>query len=171
MATRTTKKTIVGVSYAEAQSAANQYAAASIRKDKITAELNEKLKLVREKYEPTLTDIEAELQEPVDVLETFAKEQRAGWEAKSIELSNCVIGFHTNPPSIGKKRGITWDAVVGIFKANKLLKTFVRVKEEVDKAALLKEKTNAKLMKLLEPIGVTIEQEESFYVDVKKEKV
>jgi len=169
--TRTAKKTIVAVTYAEAQTAANTYAAASIKRDKITAELNDKLKAVREKYEPSLTAIEDELSNPVEVLETFAKEQRPSWEAKSIELSNCIIGFRTNPPSVGKKKGITWDAVVGLLKNNKLLKAFVKVKEDVDKAAILKEQSNVKIMKQLQLVGVNIEQEEQFYVDVKKEKV
>lgn len=171
MGTRIAKKTLVGITLSEAQIAAKNYAAASIKKDKLTAEMNEKIKAVRDKYEPELTKIDTDLEEPVNVLETYAKEQRKSWAAKSMELLNVIIGFRTNPPSVAKKKGITWDAVVGLLKGNKALKDFVKVKEDVDKAAILKEQSNAKVIKLLNLVGVSIEQEEQFFVDVKKEVV
>lgn len=167
--TRIAKKTIVSVSQADAQAAAHAYAKASINKDKLKAEMDAKLATIREKYEPEITGYDEEMNEQVETLEAFAKENRNNWDGKSIELANCTIGFRTNPPSVGKKKGITWDAVVGLFKANKLLKGFVKVKEDVDKAALLKQQSDIKLMKQLEAVGVTIEQEEQFYVDAKKE--
>lgn len=168
---RTAKKTVVGVSFPEAQQAANTYASVSTSLDKLEAQLNEKLNAIRLQYEPKITDLRDQLTHPVEMLEAYAKETRSDWENKSFELSNCVIGFRTNPPSVGKKRGITWDAVVGLFKANKLLKAFVKVKEDVDKQSILKAQADVKIMKALNTVGVTIEQEEQFYVDVKKEKV
>ncbi|HOZ95373.1 MAG TPA: host-nuclease inhibitor Gam family protein [Niabella sp.] len=169
--TRTTKKTVVGVSLSEAQQAANTYSSVSASLGKLEAQLNEKLQQVREQYEFKITDLREQLAQPVDLLEAYAKENRGEWEGKSLELSNCVIGFRTNPPSVAKKRGITWDAVVSLLKGNRLLKAFVKVKEDVDKTAILKSQTDAKVMKQLEAIGVCIEQEEQFYVDVKKDKV
>ncbi|MCX6210092.1 MAG: host-nuclease inhibitor Gam family protein [Bacteroidetes bacterium] len=167
---RTSKKTKVGVTLTEAQAAAHEYAEQSIKKDKLTAVMNEKLQKVREQYEPDITACDEAMTEPVETLEAFAIEQRKNWDGKSSELGSCVIGFRTNPASVAKKKGITWDAVVGLFKANKLLKGFVKIKEDVDKAALLKEQTNTKLVTQLEKLGVTFEQEENFYVDTKKEK-
>ena len=168
---RTSKKTNVNVSLSEAQQAAHEYAEASIKKDKLTAKLNEELQKVRLKYEPDITEVTETMEEPVDVLNTYAIEQRKNWDGKSIELGSCVIGFRTNPASVSKKKGITWEAVVGLFKANKLLKPFVKVKEDVDKAALLKEQNNTKLVSQLEKVGVVFEQEENFFVDTKKDKV
>jgi phage host-nuclease inhibitor protein Gam len=168
--TRISKKTIVGVTLSEAQEAANIYAERSIEKDKLVAQMNEKLTAIRTKYEPDITGIDTELEEPVLTLETYAKEQRKNWDGKSIELANCVIGFRTNPPSVTKKKGITWDAVVGLFKNNKLLKSFVKVKEDIDKSAILKSQTDVKIVKMLNSVGVTIEQEEQFFVNTKKEE-
>ncbi len=166
---RTSKKTVTGITLSEAQEAATTYAKSSIQFDKKTAEMNEKLAAIREKYQPELTELEEAMKEPSDILHNYAVEQRKNWDAKSIELSNCVIGFRMNPPSVAKKRGITWEAVVGLFKGKKALKDFVKVKEDVDKAAILKSQTDTKIVKALAEVGVTIEQDEQFYVDAKKE--
>lgn len=169
--TRVSKKTIVGVTLYEAQEAANAYAQASLKKDSLTAALNENLAAVREKYEPGLTALIEEMQEPLQVLETYAKEQRKNWDGKSIELANCSIGFRTNPPSVSKKKGITWEAIVSLMKSNKLLKQFVKVKEDIDKTAILKSQTDLKITKQLQSVGVSIEQDEQFFVNTKKEEL
>jgi phage host-nuclease inhibitor protein Gam len=167
---RITKKTNVNVSLSEAQEAAHSYAQHSNRKDKLTAEMNQKIATIREKYEPDITQIDGEMEEYSEVLQVYALEQRKNWDGKSIELANCIIGFRTNPPSVTKKKGLTWEGVVGLLKASKVLKTFVKVKEDVDKSAILKVQADQKIMKALSLVGVTVEQEEQFYVDTKKEK-
>ena len=113
--TRTTKKTVVGVSLSEAQQAANTYSSVSASLGKLEAQLNEKLQQVREQYEFKITDLREQLAQPVDLLEAYAKENRGEWEGKSLELSNCVIGFRTNPPSVAKKRGITCAVLRPVF--------------------------------------------------------
>lgn len=168
--TRVSTKTKVNVSLQEAQDAAHEFAQVSIKKDKLNAELNAKLQEVRAKYEPSITECETALKQPVMLLQNYAIEQRNNWDAKSVELGSCVIGFRTNPASVAKKKGFTWDAIVGMFKTNKVLKPFVKVKEDVDKAALLKEQTNPKLVAQLEKVGVVFEQDEEFFVNAKKEK-
>ena len=167
---RTTKKTNVNVSLAEANQAANAYAYCSTELDKLAAEMNNELNLIRQQYEPQITALSEDMKEPIEVLENYAIENRESWDGKSLELANCVIGFRTNPPSVAKKKGITWDAVVGLFKNNKLLKPFVKVKEDIDKSAILKSQTDAKIVRLLNSVGVSIEQEEQFFVSTKKEE-
>jgi phage host-nuclease inhibitor protein Gam len=167
---RTKKQTNVNVSLADAQAAAHLYAESSIKKDKLTAQLNEKLAAVRQQYEPAITELANTMEAPVDVLNVYALEQRKTWDGKSLELSNCIIGFRTNPPSVGKTKGITWDAIVTLIKGNKVLKHFIKIKEDVDKAAILKEQTDVKISKQLQAVGIVIEQEECFYVDTKKDK-
>lgn len=166
-----TKKTVkTNVSLTEAQAAANQYSSAVLKTESLTAKMNEELNVLRKKYEPQISELQEVLKEPVEVLQSYALEQRTKWDGKSVELGSCVIGFRTNPASVAKKKGFTWDAVVGLFKTNKLLKPFVKVKEDIDKAALLKEQTNSKIVSALEKVGVVFEQEEEFFVNPKKEK-
>lgn len=169
---RVSKKTNVNVSLAEAQDAANNYAKCAAKKDSLTAKMNEKLAAIREQYEPEITSLNEQMQEPVEVLESYAIANRDEWgEKKSIELASCVIGFRTSPPKLEKKKGVTWDYIVTLMKTNRLLKPFVRVKEDVDKAALLKLQADEKMVKQMNTLGITIEQDENFYVDTKKEKV
>jgi phage host-nuclease inhibitor protein Gam len=167
---RTSTKTKVGITETEAQDAAHTYATASIKKDKLEAQMNEKLATIREQFEPQITQLKTDMVEPVEVLKVYGVEQRNNWDGKSTELANCIIGFRTNPASVGKTKGITWDAIVGLIKANKILKHFVKVKEDVDKASILKEYGDVKISKQLQAVGIVIEQEECFYVDTKKEK-
>jgi phage host-nuclease inhibitor protein Gam len=170
MATRTTKKAISGVTDADAQSAAAAYAKHTLSMDTLTAKMNEELEKIRQKYQPQISDAEENLEEPVEVLSIYAVEQRAKWDGKSIELGGCTIGFRTNPPSVQKPSKVTWAYILNLMNQSKVLKAFVKVKEDIDKAAILKE-TDAKVLKALEKIEVTIAQEELFFVDVKKEKV
>lgn len=167
---RITKKTNVNVSLAEAQEAAHSYARHSIRMDKLSAEMDQKIAAIREKYEPELTELDGEMEASSELLKVFGLEQKEKWEGKSIELASCIIGFRTNPPSVTKKKGLTWEGVVGLLKSNKILKSFVKVKEDVDKAAILKVQKDQKIMKALSLVGVKVEQEEQFYVETKKEK-
>ena len=83
-------------------------------------------------------------------------------EQKSIELFNCEIGFRTNPPSVTKDRKTQWAAHCGADEKNRLLKAFVRVKEDVDKEAILKLRDDAKYMKAVNGVGIRIEQDEVF---------
>ena len=115
---RTSKKTKVNVSLSDAQAAAHEYAEASIKKDKLTAKMNEELQKVRAKYEPDITGITGALEERVETLNAYAIEQRKNWDGKSIELGSCVIGFRTNPPSVAKPKKTTWDFVVGLMEQN-----------------------------------------------------
>lgn len=169
--TRTTKKVKVGITLSEAQDAANTFAEQSIQIDKLTAEMNAKLQKVREAYEPKITECQEALEEPEDVLRTYAIENRDNFKNKSVELANVVIGFRTNPPSVTKIKKVTWNYITALMKQSRVLKQFVKVKEDVDKAAILKAAADDNLVKALDAIGVTIEQEEQFYVSTKKEDV
>lgn len=167
---RTAKKTNVNVSLQEAQEAAHLFADISLKKEKQTNEMNEKIKAIMAQYEPSITKLEEQLVDPYDVLETFGKENKESWKNKSYELAACVIGFRTCPASVDKKKGITWEAVVGLLKGKKALKQFVKTKEDVDKTAILGSQTDLKVMKALEGIGVTIKKDEKFFVEDKHEK-
>jgi phage host-nuclease inhibitor protein Gam len=167
---RTSTKTKVDITETEAQDAAHIYAKSSIEKDKLQAQMNEKLAAVREHFQPKITALEADMVEPVEVLKVYAVEQRNTWDGKSTELANCIIGFRTNPASVSKNKKTSWEFIVGLMKANKILKQFVKVKEDVDKASILKEYGDVKINKQLQAVGIVIEQEECFYVDTKKDK-
>ena len=133
--------------------------------------MNEKLAAIREQYEPELTSLSEQMQVPIGVLESYAIANRDEWgDKKSMELASCIIGFRTSPPSIEKDKKTQWGFIIALMKNSKLLKPFVKIKEDVDKKALLDLRNDAKYSKAMAGVGITIEQEENFYVDTKKEK-
>jgi phage host-nuclease inhibitor protein Gam len=169
---KTTKKTIVNVSLEQAQEASSTYAKSSTRLEKIQAKMNEEINKIKSKYEVEITQLQESLNEPYDVLETYAKEQKPTWGTKkSSELMQCIISFRTGTPRVDKSSKMTWPSIVAVMKNVKALKDFVRVKEDVNKEAILACKDEKIITKLKDMCQVTIEQDETFSVDVKKEEV
>ena len=170
--TRTKKKTFTNVTMDEAQTAAELFATNKTRLDKIEAKMNEEINKVKSKYKDEVTEINEELEEPTQVLEAFAKEQKSNWgKKKSIELLHCTIGFRTGTPKVDKNKKFTWDAIAELLQKNKLFKGFIRTKTEINKDAILAEKNEALLEQLKDECYVEVVQDETFFVALKKEEL
>lgn len=169
--TRTAKKTKVSVTLEQAHVAAKNYATASTKLDSIQAKMNEEIIKVKDKYLAKINELNEAIIEPVETLESFAIANKDSWDKKSLELPHCVIGFRTGTPKVEKEKKFTWDAITKMLSNNKIFKDFVRTKSEVDKGAILKIDDAKLLKKLNEYCGLEIVQEESFYVDCKKEEL
>lgn len=170
MGTRTTKKTVTNVTLEEAHEAANQYASASNNLSSIEAKMNAEIDKVKAKYQDDILENKQALEEPVEILEQFSKQDRENWKNKSVELLNVVIGFRTATPSVAKTK-FTWDAILELVKKNKHLKQFVRTKDELDKKSILDCKDEKILSKLEDEAYIVIEQKETFFVEPIKQKV
>lgn len=169
---RVTKVTISNVSLEVAQQASNDFATKQNKLDSIEAKMNKEINAVKEKYQDDITELQEELQEPVQILEVFAKEQQSTWgKKKSMELLHTVIGFRTGQPKVSKDKKFTWDAVLDLMKKNRVFKGFIRSVDEINKEAILSEKNEAVLNQLKEDCYVSIEQDEKFYVEAKKEEI
>lgn len=170
MSKRTSKKTVTDVTLAQAEQAASKYANASTQLSTIEAKMNAEIDKVKEKYKDAILVNKEALDEPVEILEQFAKQDKENWKNKSIELLNVVIGFRTAPPAVGKEK-FTWDAIIDLIKKNKYLKQFVRTKEELNKQAILDCKDEKIMKRLKEDAYIIIVQKEIFFVELKKENV
>lgn len=168
--TRKAKKAITNVSANEATEAASSYVKNAHRIETIELKMNERIQKIRDEFQDELNELNDAQEQHVEMLNVFANEQSASWPNKSIDINGCVIGFRTNPPSVTKTGKATWEYLVDQLLKNKVLKAFVRVKNELDKKAILGNK-DAKVTKQLESIGIVVESSETFYVDVKKETV
>lgn len=170
--TRIKKKVIANVTLEQAQEASELFATTSTKLAKVEAKMNEEINRVKSKYQDEITELHETLEEPQEVLQVFADEQKSDWgKKKSMELLHCTIGFRTGTPKVDKSKKFTWDAVLELMKKNKLFKPFVRTKDEINKEAILAEKNEETLKLLKEECYVEIKQDESFYVEVKKEEV
>jgi phage host-nuclease inhibitor protein Gam len=172
MAKRVSKKTFSNVSLEQAEKASSEFATGYNKLEKIEAKMNEELNKVKEKYQEQVTELKNELEEPAQVLETFAKEQKTNWgKKKSVELLHTIIGFRTGTPKVVKDKKFTWEAVLELMKKNTLMKPFIRTTEEINKELILAEKNEKTLQALKEDCYIEIDQDEKFYVQVKKEEV
>jgi phage host-nuclease inhibitor protein Gam len=115
----------------------------------LTNEMNEKIAPITEKYAPI---IDAQTQEEQRLLEGIATWCEANKtdltkDAKTVNLVTGEVQWRLNPPSVAFKRGIKVEEIIAHIKQLKLAKLFVRVKEEVNKDAILAadDKTKAKL--------------------------
>jgi phage host-nuclease inhibitor protein Gam len=168
---RTAKKTIVNVSEADANEAAKMYAMSSNKLSKIEAKMNEQIDAIKAKYQDDIAANKIFMEESYKTLEVYAQANNASWANKSIEMLNCVIGFRTGTGSVKNEKPFTWDAVLQLLKGKKAFEPFIRVKEEIDKKAILAVTDEKMLKKLEAEAHVTIVKEETFFVDVKKEEL
>jgi phage host-nuclease inhibitor protein Gam len=177
MAKRIKKNASTSCSIEQAQEASKTVAEKSNKLEKIEAKMNEELNKVKTRYSDEITEINEELVEPKAMLEVFANEQRGSWgEKKSFELVHTILGFRTGNPKVNKQKQFTWDAVLDLLKKNKKFKQFIRVKEEINKEAILllnaSEKKDKLLLKQLnDKCYLFIDQTETFFITPKKEEV
>lgn len=173
MATRVKKKSISEVTLEQATEASQQFANTFNGLAKIQAKMNDEISKVRGKYQDKITELQEALEEPHEILEVFAKEQKENWgKKKSHDLLHCTIGFRTGTPKVCKGKKFTWDAVLELVKKHKTLsKLFVRTKDELNKEAIIATK-DEKVLKLLEEDAfIFVDQEECFYVEAKQEEL
>jgi phage host-nuclease inhibitor protein Gam len=168
---RIKKKVIANVTLEQAQEASEQYTTKTTALSKLEAEMNAEINEVKSKYQDDITELMEALEDPTETLQVYATEQRANWgKKKSVQLLHTVIGFRSGNPKVDKKKSFTWDAITILVK--KCLPEFVRTKDELNKEAILALKpTDKKLEKLKDQCFISIGQDETFYVEAKKEEV
>lgn len=174
---RIKKKVFANVTLEQAQDASELVAVNQNKLEKIEAKMNEEINRIKSKYTDDINELTEALEEPTAILKAYATEQAPSWgKKKSFELLHCIIGFRTGTPKVDKKKGFTWEAVLELLKKKKAFEPFVRVKEEINKDAILQlspdSDTDRKTLTALEKeCYIEIKQDESFYVTPKKEEV
>lgn len=167
---KVTRPTEALTSRADAQTALESYSKAEAKLKKIEATIEEKCQKVREQYTLDIEDHQSKMKQQFDLLQDFAEHNPDEFkDSRSIDLAHGTIGFRTGKHQLKTKKGFTWDAVINLMKVK--AKTFLRTKIEVDKQALINNREDKKVVKLMDSIGVEVVQEESFYVDTKSEEL
>lgn len=177
------KKTIItGVSKEAAEEAFANYAKASAEHSKITAEIELRCAQIREKYQDKLSSLQEEKDKSFDTLQAFALENQDELfsRKKSLEMVHGTIGFRTGTPKLKTLKGFTWASALQLVK--EFLPTFIRTSEEIAKDKLLAEREvdvikpgdplgpSVPLREVMVKCGITVVQEESFFVEPKKEE-
>ncbi len=165
-----TKKTVVTqVTREQAEQAFAEFAAADAKFQNLTSKMDLEITQIREKYADRLAELGEAKARSFDVMQSFAVENKEELFArrKSMESAHGVFGFRTGTPKLKNLRGFTWAAVTNLVK--ELLPDYIRVSEELAKDRLLADREKAEVAELFPRIGVQVVQDETFYVEPKKE--
>ncbi len=168
------KTTQASVTLEQAEQAAQEFAQASNKLSTIEAAINEAAEKVRSQYKDEIVELKKVIDPQGEVtatLEAYAIATKDTWDGRSTDLTHARIGFRMGTPKVDKLKGFTWDAVLALVKGNKALaRDFVRVKEELDKKAILD--ADQKTKQTLETKAkIVIVQEEVFFVEEHKEQL
>lgn len=179
MAKRVKKIIITGVTREAADEAFAKYAKADAESSKITADIELQCAKIREKYAGRLAELDAAKTVAFDTLQSFATENQAElFSKKSLDMAHGVIGFRTGTPKLKTLKGFTWASALQLVK--EFLPAYVRTTEEVAKDKLLADRDmdvsvkdgagEVKLSQEMTRCGIQVVQDETFYVEPKKEE-
>lgn len=144
------------------------YATADAREAKIHATMDEQFTKIREKFADELSELKEQKEQAFDVVQTYCTENKEVLfsKKKSLDSTHGTVGFRTGTPKITTLKGFTWSAVETLLK--KLRPEYIRTKEEPNKELLLADRD--KLKDELPDLGLKVAQEESFFIELKKEE-
>lgn len=164
------KKTIItGVTREQMEEAFGQYALADAEVQSITASMDQQFVAIREQHAERLAVLEEQKAQALELMQVFATENRDELfsKRKSLETAHGVIGFRTGTPKLKTKKGFTWAAVLELLR--KFGRDYIRATEEIAKDKLLADRDSDECQQLMEDCGITVAQDETFYVEPKKE--
>lgn len=164
------KKTIItGVTREQMEEAFGQYALADAEVQSITASMDQQFVAIREQHADRLAELEEQKSKALEVMQIFATENREELfsKRKSMETAHGVIGFRTGTPKLKTKKGFTWAAVLELLR--KFGRDYIRATEEIAKDKLLADRDSDECQQLMEDCGIMVAQDETFYVEPKKE--
>lgn len=169
MAKRTKKTVHSGISREEADKAFAEFAQADAKVCSITAKMDLEMTKIREKYADQLAELNDVKERSFDIVQVYALENKEELfsKRKSVESAHGVFGFRTGTPKLKTLKGFTWPAVVNLCK--EFLPDYVRTTYEVAKDKLLADRDKEEVRNHFEDVGVMVTQDETFYLEPKKE--
>jgi phage host-nuclease inhibitor protein Gam len=141
----------------------------TIERDSLTVEMDERIRQIRAEYEQRIADLSADIETEFDMAQDWAERNKAEFlQRKSLDLVHGTVGFRTGTPKLKTMRGVKWDTV--LMRMTQLrMSSYVRTKVEPDKEKLIadREKLDGKLAE----IGCQVVQDETFFVEPKRESM
>ena len=152
-------------------SAMERYAVATSQLKQIEAKIELTTQRAREAQQERIAEYQRLQKEVQEELQVFALEMKQTLFSgkKSLHLRHGSIGFRTGTPRVIKKRTLTWEAALRLFKHKKW--PFIRVHEAVDKEQIIAQRGDPEVMAELSDVGIEVRQEERFFIAVDQEKL
>jgi len=125
---------------------------------------------IREKHSAQLTALTAERDQAFDTLQSFATENQSELfsKKKSLDMTHGVIGFRTGTPKLKTLKGFTWASALQLVR--EFLPQYIRSTEEIAKDKMLADRDVEGMRDQFAKCGIQTVQDESFYVEPKKEE-
>jgi phage host-nuclease inhibitor protein Gam len=170
MATKSrVKKPVMAVkTIEEAEGVMAEYATADAKLQKINATMDEAITAIRNKYDDQVRELQELRDEKINTLHLFAENNAQLFDKKkSIPFTHGVIGFRTGTPKLKLLSKFNWNGVTELLKIR--LPDYVRSVDEPAKDKLLADRDNSEVAKLFPKCGIEVVQDETFFVELKKE--
>ena len=169
----TRKKTIAVVpplNVKAAEKVMTEYATADAKIQQIEAAMDEEIIKIRTASADRLQDLTDKKDLAFKKIQMYAETNTKLFEKKkSFEMLQGKIGFRTGTPKLKTLKGFTWAAVLNLLKTKK--KTdFIKTVEQPKKDMLLANRLQPEVITLLPEIGLEVVQDETFFIELKKEE-
>ena len=158
-----------GVSTEQMEAAFSEYAIADAKLAKINATIDVQMTQIREKYADEIAKQNEAKEKAFNILQAFALANKDELFAKkkSLESIHGTLGFRTGTPKLKTLKGFTWGAVTNLLK--EFLPAYVRTTEEPAKDKILADRDVEEVATLFPKVGIGVTQDETFFVELKKE--
>ena len=83
-------------------------------------------------------------------------------------MTHGTIGYRTGTPKLKTLKGFTWASALNLVR--EFLPSFIRTTEEIAKDKLLADRDAEGMGEKMAQCGITVTQDETFYVEPKKEE-
>lgn len=167
--TREKKVLINNITREKAEDAFAEYAQADALQQKIQAQMDISITKIRDKNASQLAELADKKTEAFEKMQAYATENIEDFgKKKSMEMAHGIIGFRIGTPSLKlKSKSYTLASALTLLK--EFGQKYVRTKEEMDKASLIADREDDDTKALIDKVGLMIVQDETFYVEAKKE--
>jgi len=168
--TREKKIVVTGVTRDQMEEAFGKFALADAKMQGINAKMDAEITKIRDKNADELARWQEQKDDAFELLQTYATENRDELftKRKSMETTHGVLGFRTGTPKLKTRKGFTWASVLQLLK--EFAPGYVRTTEEPAKDKLLADRENGDLVEIMPKVGIYVDQDETFFVEPKKEE-
>lgn len=166
--TREKKPVMTCKTVEDAEKVMAEYATADARLAKVNATMDEQITAIRNKYADQVAELQEVREEKLNDLHFFAEGNAQLFDKKkSLPMAHGIIGFRTGTPKLKTLKKFTWGSVTEMLK--NFLPEYVRTVDEPAKDKLLADRDNEEVNKFFAKCGIEVDQDETFYVELKKE--
>ncbi len=168
---RTTKTVVRMVTYAQFQESMSAYAMADAEACKIAAVMDAEFTKIREQYDVALEKCRVTCEKEFEVMQTYCTENKQVLfdKKRSMDTMFGTVGFRLGTPKLKLLPRMKWDSVLDNLMH--YLPAYVRTITEPAKDRLLADRALAEVAFFFFFVGLAVDQDERFFVEMKKEEI